>query len=249
MNIIWYGQSCFQIIANRSKNGQILIVIDPFSEDIGLRVPKLEADILLVTHKHSDHNNIKAVSGTSSGEGKQTPFLIDGAGEYEIKEVYVQGISAWHDESGGKDRGEVTIYIIEIEGLRICHLGDMGQKELSDDQLEQIGDVDILMIPVGGGPTISAKEAVKIISQIEPKITIPMHYQIPKLTLRRSSGLKAEASKINRAHKNLCAPVKLDGVDKFLKALGLKSVTPEAKLTIKEKDLSSEEAKIIILKP
>jgi len=225
MQIIWKGQSCFQIITNRSKNGQISIVIDPFSEDIGLRLPKLEADILLITHKHPDHNNIKGVSGTASIEGAKAPFLIEGPGEYEIKEVYIQGISAWHDESEGKERGEVTIYIMEVEGLRICHLGDIGQKDLTDEQLEQIGDVDILMIPVGGVYTISAKEAVKIISQIEPKITIPMHYQTPKLK------------------------IKLDGVDKFLKALGIKSVTPEAKLTIKEKDLSPEEAKIIVLSP
>lgn len=225
MQIIWKGQSCFQIITNRSKNDQISIVIDPFSEDIGLRVPKLEADILLVTHKHPDHDNVKAVSGTASAGGEKTPFLIDGPGEYEIKEVYIQGILASHDESGGKERGEITVYIIEAENLRVCHLSDIGQKELTDDQLEQIGDVDILMIPVGGGPTISAKEAIKIISQIEPKITIPMHYQIPKLK------------------------IKLDGVDKFLKALGLKSVIPEAKLTIKEKDLSPEEAKIIVLSP
>lgn len=225
MNIIWHGQSCFQIIASRSKNGQISIVIDPFGEDIGLRVPKLEADILLVTHKHPDHNNTKAVLGIAPVSGEKTPFLIDSPGEYEIKEVYIQGIPVWHDDSEGKENGEVTVYIVDCEGLRLCHLGDIGQKELTDDQLEQIGDVDILMIPVGGVLTISAKEAVKIISQIEPKITIPMHYQVPKLK------------------------IKLDGVDKFLKALGLKSVIPETKLTIKEKDLSPEEAKIIVLNP
>jgi len=224
MQIVWYGQSCFQIIANRNKNGQILIVIDPFGEETGLRIPKLEADILLVTHKHPDHNNIKAVSGTSS-EGGGKPFLIEGPGEYETKEVFVRGFTASHDESDGKERGETAIYVIDVEGLKICHLGDVGQKELTSEQLEQIGEVDILMIPVGGEKTISAKEAIKIISQIEPKITIPMHYQIPKLKM------------------------KLDGVDKFLKALGLKSITPEAKLTIKEKDLVPEEAKILVLSP
>lgn len=221
MQIIWHGQSCFQIIARREKNNQVLIVSDPFSEEIGLRVPRLEADIVLITHHHHDHNNIKAVSGS--------PFLIEGPGEYEIKEVFVQGIPAWHDNVSGKERDQNTIYTIEVEGMRLCHLGDLGQKELTADQLEKIGEIDILMIPVGGIYTISAKEAPKIMAQIEPKIIIPMHYQIPKL--------------------NLPAGGKLDGLDKFLKTMGIKSIEPLPKLSIKKKDLSEEEAKIIVLKP
>jgi len=224
MQIIWKGQSCFQIISSTGKNNHVSIVVDPYEEGIGLRVPKLEADILLVTHKHSDHNNVKAVSAASPEESK-SPFLIDGPGEYEIKEVFVQGISSWHDDKEGKEQGENTIYTIETEELKLCHLGDIGQKEITDEQLEQIGEVDVLMIPVGGVGTISAKEAVNIMSQIEPKITIPMHYQIPKLNK------------------------KIDGVDKFLKAVGVKSVQPISKLTIKKKDVSEEEAKIIVLEP
>ena len=231
MQIIWHGQSCFQIIARREKNNQVLIVIDPFSEEIGLRVPKLEADILLVTHQHRDHNNIKAVSGRGpdvSQGGRSvgwSPFLIEGPGEYEIKEVVLQGIPAWHDNLLGKERGANTIYTIEVEGMRLCHLGDLGQKELTADQLEKIGEVDILMIPVGGIYTISSKEAPKIMAQIEPKIIIPMHYQVPKLK------------------------IKLDGLDKFLKIMGIKSIESLPKLSIKKKDLSEEEAKIIVLKP
>jgi len=228
MQIIWYGQACFQIISSRQKNDQVNIVIDPFSEEIGLRLPKLEADIVLTSHDHSGHNNIKAVSGN--------PFLISSPGEYEIKGVYIQGIDSWHDFFQGKERGNNTIYIIETEEIKLCHLGDLGQKELTNEQLEKIGQVDILMIPVGGVYTISAKEAIKIISQIEPKITIPMHYALPKL-------------KIQRAHKLLCAPVKLDNLDKFLKTIGIKSIEPLNKLSIKKKDLSEEEAKIIVLKP
>jgi len=254
MNIIWHGQSCFQITARRNKDEQTSILIDPFSEDsnppttlppkgrapIGLRLPKLEADILLITHDHPDHNNVKAVGGN--------PFLITGPGEYEVKKVYIQGIHSFHDDKDynpptassrslrerapGRERGENTIYTIEAEDLKLCHLGDLGQKELTEEQLEKIGEVDILMIPVGGVPhqnqwwgTISAKEALKVMSQIEPRITIPMHYALPKLK------------------------IKLDPLDKFLKALGLKSITPENKLSIKKKDLSPEEAKIIVLKP
>lgn len=223
MQIIWHGQSCFQIIATphhkNSGGGQTSILIDPFSEEIGLRLPKLETDILCVTHSHYDHNNIRAVSGR--------PFLIEGPGEYEIKGAYVQGIPAFHDEKQGSERGENTIYAIEVEGLRVCHLGDFGQKELTNEQLEGIGEIDVLMVPVGGVSTISAKEALKVITQIEPKITIPMHYQIPKLKIKS----------------------KLDGLDKFLKALGVKSINPLNKLLVKKKDLSPEEAKIVVLKP
>lgn len=228
MQIIWHGQSCFQIISSQGKNNHVNIVIDPFSEEIGLRVPKLEADMVLTTHNHSDHNNVKAVSGPSTISG-QAPFLISGPGEYEIKEVFIQGIPAFHDSSLGKERGANTIYTIESEELKLCHLGDLGQKELTPEQIDKIGEVDILMIPVGGVYTISAKEAVKIMSQIEPKIIIPMHYQIPKL--------------------NLPAGGKLDGLDQFLKTMGIKKMDSLPKLSIKKKDILPEEAKIIVLNP
>ncbi len=217
MTIIWHGQSLFEITTSRGKNNQVNIVIDPFSPEIGLRIPKLEADIVLTTHDHYDHNNVKAVAGN--------PFLIEGPGEYEIKEVFIQGIPAFHDDLQGKERGKITIFTIEAEELRLCHLGDLGQKELTPDQLEKIGEIDILMIPIGGNYTISGKEAVKIMSQIEPKIIIPMHYALPKLK------------------------VKLEEVDKFLKIMGIKKIEPVNKLTIKKKELAEEEAKIIVLKP
>ena len=217
MNIFWHGQSCFQIIVSQTKGEQAKIVIDPFSEEIGLKVPKLEAEILLISHNHQDHNNVKAVAGS--------PFLIEGPGEYEIKEIFIQGIPAFHDEEGGKQRGENTIYAIEAEGMRLCHLGDLGEIELSPEQLEKIGDIDILLIPVGGVYTIDAKIAAKIISQIEPRIVIPMHYYIPKLK------------------------IKLDGVDKFLREMGKKSLEPQPKLLIKKKDLPQDGTKIVVLEP
>ena len=220
MQIIWKGHSCFQIISQAVKNNQVALVIDPYDEQIGLRVPKLEADILLITHSHYDHNNKKAVSSPMAG---QTPFLIEGPGEYEVKGIFFQGVHSWHDEKEGEERGDNTIFVIEAEGLRLCHLGDFGQKELTGEQLEAIGDIDILMIPIGGNYTIDAKGAQKVISQIEPKIVLPMHYLIPKLKL------------------------KIDGLDKFLKVMGKKSVEPQNKLTIKKKDLT-EGMQIIALR-
>jgi L-ascorbate metabolism protein UlaG (beta-lactamase superfamily) len=216
MEIIWHGHSFFEIKSKENKN-QVKIAIDPFSEEIGLKVPKVEADILLISHNHYDHNNKGAITGNY--------FLIDGPGEYEVKGVFVKAIKSFHDSSEGKERGENLIFKIESEDLKVCHLGDFGQKELSERQLEEIGGVDVLMIPVGGVYTISAKEAIKILEQLEPKITIPMHYSLPKLK------------------------IKLDSVDKFLKSLGIKSLTPEKKLSIKKEDLSPEEAKIVLLEP
>ncbi|MCP6718294.1 MAG: MBL fold metallo-hydrolase [Patescibacteria group bacterium] len=215
MNIVWQGHAFFQITTNPQKNSLIKIAIDPYEKNLGLRLPKTEADVLLVTHQHYDHNNIKAVSGN--------PFLIEGPGEYDVKNIFVHGIPSFHDEKQGKERGENTIYVIESENLKICHMGDFGQKELTDEQLEKIGEVDILMIPVGGTYTISAQEALKIVSQIEPRITIPMHYSLPNLK------------------------IKLDPVSKFLKAFGLKSLKPIKKLSIKKRDLAQDEAKIIIM--
>jgi len=216
--ITWAGQSCFQISVSNGKDNSTDIVIDPFDDSLGLKVPNFSADIALVTHEHYDHNNIKALKGD--------PFVINGPGEYEVKGVFIQGIPSFHDDEEGKKRGQNTIYVFEAEGVRFCHLGDFGQKQLTDEQLEEIDSVDILMIPVGGTYTIDSSGASKIISQIEPKIAIPMHYQLPKLK------------------------IKLDGVDKFLKTMGKPSVTPIDKLSVKFKDLPKEGAmEIIVLQP
>lgn len=208
MQIIWRGQFCFQITTQRGKNNLVNVLIDPFDETTGLRVPRMEADILLISHNQDDHNNIKAIQGN--------PFLISGPGEYEIKEIFIQGIESTNSNA---------IYIIEAEGMRICHLGNLSQNKLDPEQLDKIGDIDILMLPIGGVYTISTEEAIKIMSQIEPKITIPMHYQIPKLK------------------------IKLDSLDKFLKTMGIKKIEPLPKLSIKKKDFSGEEVKIIVLNP
>ena len=140
--ITYAGQSCFQISVSNSRDHEANIVIDPFDEETGLKVPNFSADILLVTHLHHDHNNIKAIKGA--------PFLIDGPGEYEVKGVFVQGIPSFHDDKEGKEKGSNTIYTIEAEDIKFCHLGDLGQKQLTDEQVDEIGSIDVLMIPVGG---------------------------------------------------------------------------------------------------
>ena len=239
--ISWAGQSCFQIsvfptksrilggIGTNSRDHSADIVIDPFDDSLGLKVPNFSADIALVTHDHHDHNNVKALKGSSPTKGDlvgDKPFVISGPGEYEVKGVFVQGIPSYHDEEDGKKRGQNTIYVFEAEDMRFCHLGDLGQKQLTDEQLEEIDSVDVLMIPVGGEYTIDSSRASKIISQIEPKIVIPMHYSVPKLKL------------------------KIDGVDKFLKTMGKNSITPVDKFTIKASVLPKDGAmEIVVLQP
>lgn len=219
MQIAWKGQACFQITSLQGNKEQVKILIDPFEDSLGLKLPPQEADLVLVTHSHFDHNNVKAAKGE--------PFLIDSPGEYEVKGVFVQGIKTFHDDVQGKERGLNTVYTVAAEGITLCHMGDFGQKELTPEQVEKIGQVDVLMIPVGGTYTINGKESGKIISQIEPRIIIPMHYALPRLK------------------------VKLAPVEEFLRAMGKKGLQPQAKLALKEKDVAGEreEAEIVVLKP
>ena len=213
------------MVVSRGKDSQVKLVIDPYGEATGLSLPSMEADVVLVTHEHEDYNNKKAVKPARAGGGD--PFIISNPGEYEVKGVFVRGIASFHDDVQGKERGHNTVYAIEGEGIRVCHLGDFGQKELTPEQLQGIGNVDILLIPTGGVYTINGKEAQKIISQLEPKIVVPMHYALPKLKY------------------------KLNPVDDFLRTMGAKKVEPQEKLTIKAKDLSAEreETEIVVLTP
>lgn len=212
MVIIWYGQSCFKI-----QSGETAIFTDPFDKEIGLTPPRSQAQIVTVSHYHYDHDNIESLSGE--------PLIIDGPGEYETRGINIKGIFSFHDDENGKQRGSNTVYIIEAEGIKICHLGDLGQEKLTNEQLEFINGVDILMIPVGGVYTIDGEQAVRIINQIEPRIVIPMHYKIPGLN------------------------IKLDGIDVFLKEMGMAKAQPVDKLTIKKKDLpEGEETKVVVIK-
>ncbi|MEX0877753.1 MAG: MBL fold metallo-hydrolase [Candidatus Spechtbacterales bacterium] len=213
MVITWYGQSCFKI-----QSGQLTVVIDPFDKSIGLTPPKFEAQMVLTTHDHFDHNNISTIKGDY--------FVVDGPGEYEYGGIRVRGIRSYHDNSGGEERGLNTIYVVTIEDINLLHMGDIGQDKLTEEQLDVIGEVDILMVPVGGNFTVDGEKALDISNQVEPKIVIPMHYKL--------KGLKPG----------------LDDVSGFLKAIGKTDVTAEEKLTIKKKDLPDPENKmeVVVLK-
>jgi L-ascorbate metabolism protein UlaG (beta-lactamase superfamily) len=214
MIITWIGHSCFKIQDKVGPDG-VTVVTDPFDKSIGLKPPSFEADIVTVSHDHYDHNNVKALRGQ--------PYVIDIAGEYDVKGVVVYGIQSYHDEKQGQERGNNIIYRIEMDGIAVSHLGDLGHV-LDNKQLEALAGTDILLIPVGGKYTLDAKKAVEVVSQIEPRIVIPMHYKIP--------GLKLDIA----------------GADEFIKELGLK---PEEldKLKISKRDLPAEEMEVVVLKP
>ena len=214
MILTWLGHSCFKIQDKTSADG-ITVVTDPYDKKVGFKAPNFEADVVTISHDHYDHNNAKSLRGE--------PFVIKAAGEYDVKGVAVQGVESYHDDKEGKDRGINVIYRIEIDDISIAHLGDLGHP-LDDKQLDVLVGTDILLIPVGGKYTIDAKKAVEVVAQVEPRIVIPMHYNIP--------GLAIEG---------------LDKVDKFLKEIGIKP-TEEDKLRISKKDLPVEDMEVVILK-
>ncbi|MEK7139212.1 MAG: MBL fold metallo-hydrolase [Patescibacteria group bacterium] len=213
MQLTWLGQSCFKI-ETKGNGESVTVVIDPFGDDIGLTMPKIKADIALISHDHFDHNNLDALKGE--------PFVIRGSGEYEVKQVVVYGVPTWHDDKNGAERGPNTCFRIDAEDLTVVHLGDLGHA-LTDQQLDLLEGADILLIPVGGTYTLNAKQASEVVSQIEPRLVIPMHYAIP--------GLKID----------------LDAVTPFLKEMGVPKAASVDKLKVTKKELQAEDLHVVVL--
>lgn len=164
MEITYLGHSSFLLNFKTTK-----VVCDPFSDSsVGFKLGKTSGNIVTVSHDHDDHNNFEIVDGE--------PIVINGPGEYEIKGVAITGMPTFHDDVEGKERGKNVVYVFDAEELRICHLGDLGH-ELSDKQINELGDIDVLLIPVGGVYTIDANQAVKLIKKIGPSIVVPMHFK------------------------------------------------------------------------
>jgi L-ascorbate metabolism protein UlaG (beta-lactamase superfamily) len=164
MRITWFGQACFELLSNHG----ISAICDPYDPATGYAAHPRSVDIVTISHEHHDHNDISWIQGT--------PQVIRGAGDYIVKDVHITGISSFHDKQGGACRGNNTIFLIGMDGLRICHLGDLGHK-LDAVHLQQIGNPDVLLIPVGGYYTINAAEAAEIAQAIGARLTIPMHFK------------------------------------------------------------------------
>ncbi|MEK7595744.1 MAG: MBL fold metallo-hydrolase [Patescibacteria group bacterium] len=217
MEISFAGHSCFKVKGKTSS-----IVFDPYSSEIGYKLPKLEADVVCVSHNHFDHNFVEGVKGSDGS----VPFVINAPGEYDLKGVYVRGFKSFHDDKEGKERGLNTIYYVEVDGIFMLHLGDLGHV-LPDDIVSELEVVDVLFVPIGGIYTIGTEEVDEIISQLEPSIVVPMHFRTEKLLVPKAS--------------------EMNPLEKFTNEWGSDGVKKVDKLKIFQKSDLPEETQIVVI--
>jgi len=208
MVISYYGLSCFKI-----QSGDTSLVFDIPSKKSDVKPPRFQADIFIQSHDHDGHN------GAENIEREKEFCLIDGPGEYEIKGIYIRGMKSFHDSVSGKKHGVNTVYMVRCEDVRLCFMGDFGEKEIGLELKEELGKIDILFIPIGGETVLDAEEARNAINQIEPAFAIPMHY------FDSGKALKS-----------------------FLAEMGQKDVKPIEKFSIKKKNIAENGTEVVVLK-
>ena len=208
MEIVWLGHSCFRI-----RGKEATIVTDPFDKTLGYPMRKPNASIVTVSHNHPQHSFVDGVAGS--------PRVVRRPGEYDISNVFINGIATFHDKEKGAQRGKNTVFFMEIDEVKVCHLGDLGHVPTSE-QVEQMSGTDILMVPVGGVSTLDAAAAAETIGLLEPKLVIPMHY-------------KTEVVKME-----------LEPLEHFIKQMGLKEVVTQPKLSVTKSTLPPE-TKVLLL--
>lgn len=209
MDIEWYGHSCFRL-----RGAQGIVVTDPYGPTDEGRSGALRADIVTVSHAHPGHDRVTSVDGP--------PFVIDGPGDYELRGIFVTGLRMAHDQEGGARRGHTTAYCVLLDDLSVCHLGDLGHRP-SQEHVEAIGNVDILLVPVGGGNSLGPAQAAEVVRLLDPSIVIPMHCR---------SGARPE----------------LEPVARFLKEMGVDAAPPVPSLSITRGQLP-EEPELVVLTP
>ena len=202
VEIKWLGHSCFLL-----KGKEKAVLSDPYCPELGYSLGQREADIVTVSHFHPGHSYIEGIANS--------PKQIKSPGEYEIGNIFITGLASYHDKEKGETKGKNTIYLIEMEGLSLCHLGDLGHA-LTSSLAGELGNCDILFLPVGEVSTISVDEATEIVKQLTPHIVIPMHYKTDVLTRN------------------------LEPVDKFLAKMGIHEIEPKPKLLITPSSLPSD---------
>lgn len=214
MDITYLGHSSFLL-----KTRDCRVVTDPFNpKAVGFPFPKTQADVVTISHHHDDHNYRSGVAGE--------PMVFDWPGEFEKNGVRIFGIQSYHDKTQGSERGENIIFKFDIEGIQVVHCGDQGYA--ADNALiEEIGEVDILMVPVGGFFTIDAKEAAAMAKKLDPAIIIPMHYSHDRLAPELAG--------------------KLAPLDQFLNHMGVEAVQPVEKLSVKKEELAEMELKVVVM--
>lgn len=209
MDVTWLGHGCFRL-----RGRSAAVVTDPYPPSIGLKLQRLDGDLVTVSHEHENHNYTQVM---------RDAYEIRGPGEYEVAGVSVIGVPTFHDSEKGAKHGRNTVYLIEIDDVRVCHLGDLGHR-LDDAEAEAISAPDVLLVPVGGHTAINAAQAAEVVRQLEPRYVVPMHYAIP--------GLKLQ----------------LDPLDRFLKEMAVASAEPQAKLTVQASS-GEYETKVVVLEP
>jgi len=206
-----------------------VVVTDPFSPEFGYKAGKLEADIVTVSHQHPGHNYASAVAPVASSVAEtpdgspfcSRPKIVHGPGEYDIANIWVTGVTSFHDNEKGAKRGKNCIYLIQVDDLTLCHLGDIGHP-LSAQQVQELGPIQVLFLPVGGNSTIDAAAAAEMVRAIDAKLVIPMHY------------------------KTAAVSAPLDPIDNFLKQMALTEVTPQARISVTRNSLP-DETKVVVL--
>jgi L-ascorbate metabolism protein UlaG (beta-lactamase superfamily) len=209
LDVTWLGHGCFRL-----RGRGAAVVTDPYPPAIGLKLQRLEANLVTVSHEHENHNYTQVV---------RDAYEIRGPGEYEVAGVSVIGVPSYHDAEKGARHGRNTIYLIEIDDVRVCHLGDLGSA-LDDAEAEATSAPDVLLVPVGGRTVINAAQAAQVVRQLEPRFVVPMHYAIP--------GLKLE----------------LDPLDRFLKEMAVTAAEPQPKLSVQASS-GEYDTKVIVLEP
>lgn len=206
----WYGHNCFRIKARDAT-----VITDPVGRRTGYVMPKQSADVVTISHDHPGHTNLGAI--------RPEYRVVDGPGEYELHDIFVTGIRTYHDDARGAERGYNTVYLIELEGMMVCHLGDLGHA-LTNEQAEAMSNVDVLFVPAGGGPVLDTAKAVELIGQLEPKVVIPMQYAT-------ANGDK-----------------ELGDLATFCKHLGVEVPAPEEKLLLRQSELT-DTMRLVVLAP
>ena len=209
MDVTWLGHGCFRL-----RGRGAAVVTDPYPPTIGLKLSRMDAEVVTVSHDHDNHSYTQVV--------RDGAYEIHGPGEYEVAGVSVIGVPTYHDSEKGKKEGRNTVYVIEIDDVRVCHLGDLGHK-LDDTEAEAVASPDVLLVPVGGRSTMNAAQAAEVVRQLEPRYVVPMHFAI--------AGLK----------------VQLDTIDRFLKEMGVTASEPQPKLSVQKSSVAEYETKVVVL--
>lgn len=211
MDITWLGHGCFRL-----RGRTAAVVTDPYPPALGPKLAKLEADLVTISHEHENHSYRAAVA--------RDPYVVTTPGEYEVAGVVVAGVPTFHDAQQGATHGRNTVFVIEVDDVRVCHLGDLGHR-LGDETIEQLGSIDVLLVPVGGGASLDGNLAAEVARQVDARYVVPMHFGV--------AGIRKE----------------LEPVERFLREMGVVQPEPVAKLAVQASTAGEADTRVVVLEP